>query len=459
MTGNSHSTRDADAPSHIHSLETYLRSKSSSSIITHPYIRSLIHLPPHPFASPLSTSEQMSLPVSLSSLPLKVEDYCTEFTSDLAVHPLDLTPGFEHATEIDRPRRPSVSSVGTVPSPISPTFLQSSQDESDDCWNLIPYNVPWGNNYHNYEYGTLPGPEGACIFLRSPTPVKNQRTSQACKKCRERKAKCSGTRPSCERCIARGHTCVYVDDPKRVRRSTSNTSLCHRSSRSQSRSVSRRASSQSIMAEPLLDETHCSSPRSSIMSGLQLEPDSEPEFPTAVEFNHETSYDGEFSSVIQLPETPYALSIQSASLDSPNPPPGSVHSPQPMRYPQLGSLLSISIPGTDEIPALESTSSSPASTSSQSTPLLDYQSGVFENGFVPGEFGYDRSAQFQAYCASRSVQFPQFDHISMPMGCSFENSHQVYTIGGSGDHLLASTEGYSHPYNEDLLVRPQFVPY
>jgi len=214
------------------------------------------------------------------------------------------------------------------------------------------------------------------------------------------------------------------------------------------------------------------------MSGLQLEPDSEPEFPTAVEFNHETSYDGEFSSVIQLPETPYALSIQSASLDSPNPPPGSVHSPQPMRYPQLGSLLSISIPATDEIPALESTSSSPASTSSQSTPLLDYQSGVFENGFVPGEFGYDRyvpfvvrvsrlsltivafrSAQFQAYCASRSVQYPQFDHISMPMGCSFENSHQVYTIGGSGDHLLASTEGYSHPYNEDLLVRPQFVPY
>ena len=125
----------------------------------------------------------MSLPISFSAVPLKVEDYCSEFAPDLFVPPPDLT---QH---IDRPRRPSVSSVGTIPSPLTPTFPQSSQDELEDCWNLIPYNVPWGHNYHNYEYGTLPGPEGACIFLRSPTPVKSQRTSQACKKCRERKAK------------------------------------------------------------------------------------------------------------------------------------------------------------------------------------------------------------------------------------------------------------------------------
>jgi hypothetical protein len=128
----------------------------------------------------------MSLPVSLHSVPLKVEDYCSEFTSDLS---LDLSPDPEHATEIDRPRSLSISSASTIPSPVTPTHPQSSQDELDECWNLIPYNVPWGNSYHNYEYGTLPGPEGACIFLRSPTPVRNQRTSQACKKCRERKAK------------------------------------------------------------------------------------------------------------------------------------------------------------------------------------------------------------------------------------------------------------------------------
>ena len=127
---------------------------------------------------------------------------------------------------------------------------------------------------------------------------------------------------------------------------------------------------------------------------LPLEPDSEAEFPTAVGLNHENTYDAEFPSVIQLPETPYMLSIQSASLDqSTNGPPASVLSPQPMRYQQLGSLLSISIPGGDEVPVLESTSSSPASSSSQqSTPLLDYQSGGYDPSFVPGEFGYDRCA-------------------------------------------------------------------
>jgi hypothetical protein len=131
----------------------------------------------------------MSLPVPLYPVPLKVEDYCSEFISDLSVPPLDLSSDPDHAADGDRPRSLSVSSAGTIPSPLSPIIPQSSQEELDDCWNLIPYNVPWGNSYHNYEYGTLPGPEGACIFLRSPTPVKNQRTSQACKKCRERKAK------------------------------------------------------------------------------------------------------------------------------------------------------------------------------------------------------------------------------------------------------------------------------
>jgi len=128
-----------------------------------------------------------------------------------------------------------------------------------------------------------------------------------------------------------------------------------------------------------------------VIGVLSLELDSETEFSTAIKLNHEDLYDGEFPSVIQLPETPYMLSIQSVSLDqSTNTPPASVLSPQPMRYPQLGPLLSISIPGSDEVPALESTSSSPASSSSQPTPLLGYQSGMYDPGFVAGEFGYDR---------------------------------------------------------------------
>ncbi|KAA1469370.1 hypothetical protein DENSPDRAFT_600148 [Dentipellis sp. KUC8613] len=36
-----------------------------------------------------------------------------------------------------------------------------------------------------------------------------QRTIQACDKCRDRKTKCSGTRPVCERCAARGLICHY----------------------------------------------------------------------------------------------------------------------------------------------------------------------------------------------------------------------------------------------------------
>lgn len=49
--------------------------------------------------------------------------------------------------------------------------------------------VAWGPSYVGYKKGSLPGPDGKSIFLRSPTPLKNQRTGQACEKCRERKAK------------------------------------------------------------------------------------------------------------------------------------------------------------------------------------------------------------------------------------------------------------------------------
>lgn len=61
--------------------------------------------------------------------------------------------------------------------------------ENKDVWNLIPYDISWGPAYHGYRQGTLPGPDGRCLFLRSPTPLKYQRTGQACEKCRERKAK------------------------------------------------------------------------------------------------------------------------------------------------------------------------------------------------------------------------------------------------------------------------------
>jgi len=181
---------------------------------------------------------------------------------------------------------------------------------------------------------------------------------------------------------------VYVDDPKRVRRTISGTSL---ETQSRSVSISGHTPSQFITAESPSDDLRYSSPCSPLMAILPLEPDSEAEFHAAVELAHEDPYGGGYSSVVQLPETPYMLSIQSAALDQPiDTPPSSVLSPQPMRYPQLVPLLSISIPGGEEVPALESTSSSPASPSSQSTPLLSYQPGAYHHNFVADEFGYDR---------------------------------------------------------------------
>ncbi|KAI9462747.1 hypothetical protein F5148DRAFT_982633 [Russula earlei] len=103
---------------------------------------------------------------------------------------------------------PSTSSGYSIPSPDS----ANTPSDPDDAWNLIPYNVSWGHEYEEYRAGILPGPEGDCIFLRSPTPLRNQRASEACKKCRERKAKCTGTRPSCARCASRDYLCEYASE-------------------------------------------------------------------------------------------------------------------------------------------------------------------------------------------------------------------------------------------------------
>lgn len=97
------------------------------------------------------------------------------------------------------------SSPGRTPSPPSPTMsapddspatppevlsdeLNSSEPE-ETTWALIPYDVPWGDDFVDYKAGELPGPEGSCLFLRSPTPVEKRRAAQACQLCRERKAK------------------------------------------------------------------------------------------------------------------------------------------------------------------------------------------------------------------------------------------------------------------------------
>ncbi|GJE98336.1 Zn(II)2Cys6 transcription factor domain-containing protein [Phanerochaete sordida] len=83
---------------------------------------------------------------------------------------------------------------------------------SDDPWNLRPYDVPWGHAYWKYKPGKLPGHDGDCLMLRSPTPIEQRRTAIACKHCRQRKAKCSGDQPACSRCAYSGRKCVYPDE-------------------------------------------------------------------------------------------------------------------------------------------------------------------------------------------------------------------------------------------------------
>lgn len=85
--------------------------------------------------------------------------------------------------------------------PATPRSRESSparalaQADDEDCWNLIPYHVPWGNEYYDYTPGMLPGPDGQCFFYRSPTPLKFKRTMRACSKCRDRKAKVRAAAP------------------------------------------------------------------------------------------------------------------------------------------------------------------------------------------------------------------------------------------------------------------------
>ncbi|KAI0747203.1 hypothetical protein C8Q80DRAFT_1121800 [Daedaleopsis nitida] len=147
-----------------------------------------------------------------------------------------LTIMFEHCTDQLYYHDSGISSGRSSPTNSSPAtpvdlFPHSPLDvvlASEDTWNLIPYDVPWGPEYYHYRSGTLPGPDGTCIFLRSPTPLKNRRTQKACNKCRQRKAKCSGTRPTCTRCLARGYLCEYVEEDKLDKRHSTQSSGRHR---------------------------------------------------------------------------------------------------------------------------------------------------------------------------------------------------------------------------------------
>ncbi|KAH9848966.1 hypothetical protein C2E23DRAFT_897198 [Lenzites betulinus] len=138
-----------------------------------------------------------------------------------------MTITFEHCSARP-PLRVQVSSRSSSPAssaPHTPSDRPTEDAASEDAWNLIPYDVTWGMAYYRYREGTLPGPDGLCLFLRSPTPFRLRRTQKACDKCRHRKAKCSGDRPTCGRCAARGYTCEYAPEE---RHPTASSARAHR---------------------------------------------------------------------------------------------------------------------------------------------------------------------------------------------------------------------------------------
>ena len=104
----------------------------------------------------------------------------------------------------DEPTSPDCTATSTSPR-YTPYVVSSPEEaawpatppeelaEGETLWELIPYDVPWGEDFMDYTAGVLPGPEGNCLFLRSPTPVEKRRAAQACQMCRERKAKVSSS--------------------------------------------------------------------------------------------------------------------------------------------------------------------------------------------------------------------------------------------------------------------------
>ncbi|KZT07857.1 uncharacterized protein LAESUDRAFT_724330 [Laetiporus sulphureus 93-53] len=246
----------------------------------------------------------------------------------------------------------AMPSTPATPSDAPATPLDANRN-SEDSWNLIPYNVPWGSEYFDYQPGTLPGPDGSCVFLRSPTPLKNKRTTRACTKCRERKAKCSGTRPTCSRCLSRGYICQYdLDDSKRSsaanlarQRRRSQATLSTSSSFSSLRSVTAFSdrsdysqASSSLRRELVEASSSTSSLAYSVASTASTTSTSSEPLEAWWPFERPPS-----ASYIPfaegMPADPYPKSIHAISEEANFPSAMSVHAPRPVKCSQAVPFL------------------------------------------------------------------------------------------------------------------------
>ncbi|KZT09775.1 uncharacterized protein LAESUDRAFT_756692 [Laetiporus sulphureus 93-53] len=101
---------------------------------------------------------------------------------------------------------------------LSPGVAQQSWTSDDSVPSAVVNGKPTSSVAAPLDatFPSLPKPNGPRIgLLRQKDADRDRsRTPQACETCRERKTKCSGTRPRCNRCLARGGDCVYVLDHK-----------------------------------------------------------------------------------------------------------------------------------------------------------------------------------------------------------------------------------------------------
>ncbi|OCH88831.1 hypothetical protein OBBRIDRAFT_836276 [Obba rivulosa] len=102
--------------------------------------------------------------------------------------------------------RHSMSSLYSAPG-LAPPIPSSSSSSSSRSLSDVAATVPtsWSLS------GSLDPATG--VFQRAPEHPR-LRTAQACEKCRIRKAKCSGDRPTCARCVTRGLVCEYAAQRK-----------------------------------------------------------------------------------------------------------------------------------------------------------------------------------------------------------------------------------------------------
>lgn len=137
---------------------------------------------------------------------------------------------------------------------------------------------------------------------------------------------CSGTRPSCNRCSARGQSCHYDEETKRSKRGTldsrrSNENVATPSLQSNSVVHDPRAVDLSPLLQNL-ESFHTLSESPTDSSSIDLWQEEELEYPMA-------------SSMIDLPQ-----SVRSSDFNS-----YPIHAPQPLRHDDTTSLLG----GVDDV--------------------------------------------------------------------------------------------------------------